>query len=447
MGFRSAGRALAAIVLAGSVGIAGGATPADGPLACHAGAYRLDDGEVIDLNTGSDPARLRWHRVDGRTGTLSVQPDGHWRGTAGWTDRPDPTVVRAAPCVDGGIEIDGRPAQRIPLAVTDTRFAGRGVELRGRLVLPPRDGTVPVVVLVHGSESYSGVDHYHAQHLFPAHGIGVFVYDKRGTGGSGGKYTQDFDVLADDAVAALAEARRLAGSRVARIGFQGSSQGGWVAPLAATRSRVDFVQVAYGLAESPAAEDREQVMQELAAAGYGADVQARAREVTDATAAFMAAPSRATAARLSAVRRAYRDEPWFSAMQGEYTGSLLRWPAWISRLALPWFDQGTPWDHDPMPVLRRVDAPQHWIIAAEDREAPPAETLRRLRVLAAEGRPVTVAVFPDTDHGIVEFEQAGAERRRTRYADGYLRMSMDFIRDGRLAAGGYGRARIDAPPH
>ena len=441
MATRIAWRALAALALTGSLGLAWAAPPAATSLACHAGAYRLDDGEVIDLNSGSDATRLRWHRVDGRTGTLTLQADGQLRGTAGWTARPDPTVVRTGTCAEGRVVFEGRPAQRIPLQVTDTRFTGRGVELRGRLVMPPGTDAVPVVVLVHGSESYSAVDAYHAQHLFPAHGIGVFVYDKRGTGGSAGKYTQDFDLLADDAVAALAEARRLAGARVARIGFRGSSQGGWVAPLAATRSRVDFVQVAYGLAESPAAEDRGEVMQELAAAGYGADVQARASEVTDATAAFMAAPSRATVARLSAVRRAYRNEPWWPVMQGEYTGSLLRWPAWISRLALPWFDQGTPWDHDPMPVLRRVDAPQHWMIAADDREAPPAETLRRLQALAAEGRAVSIAVFPDTDHGIVEFEQAGGERQRTRYADGYLRMSMDFIRDGRLA-GDYGRARI-----
>jgi hypothetical protein len=37
----------------------------------------------------------------------------------------------------------------------------------------------------------------------PAEKVGVFVYDKRGTGGSDGKYTQDFDTLADDAVAAM----------------------------------------------------------------------------------------------------------------------------------------------------------------------------------------------------------------------------------------------------
>ena len=68
------------------------------------------------------------------------------------------------------------------------------------------------------------------------------------------------------------------------------------------------------------------------------------------------------------------------------------------------------------------------MIAAVDREAPPAETLRRLALLQAVGRRIETVVFPGTDHGIVAFE-VGAEgvRERTRYAAGYHRQAMDFI--------------------
>src|SRR5690606_30817913 len=125
---------------------------------------------------------------------------------------------------------------------------------------------------------------------------------------------------------------------------------------------------------------------------------------------------------------------------------LLQHPPWLSRLVLPWMDRGTPWNHDAMAVLRKVEVPQLWMIAAEDRDAPPAETLRRLEQLAGEGFAVTTALFPDTDHGLVEFEEGpGGTRDRTRYADGYLRMSIDFIRDGQLDAGRYGRAMLRLP--
>ena len=48
---------------------------------------------------------------------------------------------------------------------------------------------------------------YSLQRQLPAEGIGVFVYDKRGTGKSGGVYTQNYLLLADDAIAAMNEAK------------------------------------------------------------------------------------------------------------------------------------------------------------------------------------------------------------------------------------------------
>ena len=109
--------------------------------------------------------------------------------------------------------------------MTDTKFAGHGVTLAGRLVLPKGKTAVPIVVLVHGSEHDSALQFYSLQRMLPAEGIGAFVYDKRGTGVSGGAYTQDFSLLADDAVAAMREAKRLAGARVGRIGYQARQRG------------------------------------------------------------------------------------------------------------------------------------------------------------------------------------------------------------------------------
>jgi hypothetical protein len=51
------------------------------------------------------------------------------------------------------------------------------------------------------------------------------------------------------------------------------------------------------------------------------------------------------------------------------------------------------------------------------------------------------AVFPDTDHGIVEYEQRDGERVYTRYAEGYYPMTVEWIRFGTVT-GPYGRAAI-----
>lgn len=438
---------LAGAALLGANAWAVAATPGATAPACHVGAYALPGGEVVDINATSKPGVLRWHRMDGRTGTLEPQGDGTWRGRSGWTTRADPLAVTFGDCGARDIRFGDAGARRLVFDVTETTFQSGGLSLRGRLVMPTGSAPVPVVVLVHGSEAYSGVDLYHEQHLYPANGVGVFVYDKRGTGRSGGAYTQDFSALAGDAVAALAEARRLGAGRVARIGLQGSSQGGWVAPLAATRAPVDYVVVAYGLAESPADEDAAQVMLDLTAAGFGGDTLDRARTVTDITADVMATKSRQSYAALREVRRQYLREPWWTAMQGEYTGQLLKYPVWLTRLVLPRFDKGTPWRHDPLPVLGSVTAPQLWMIAARDTQAPPARTLEHLGALAQRGRPITTVVFPDTDHGLVEFETAAdGARTRTRHADGAWRMALDFIRDGRVRSAGYGRAQVVSGP-
>src|SRR4029453_19086404 len=186
-------------------------------------------------------------------------------------------------CAEGEIEFDRKKAYRVPFEGPDTVFDGRGgIKLAGRLVLPQGKEPVPIVVLVHGAERDSGREWNALQRLLPAENVGAFVYDKRGTGGSEGKYTQDFDILADDAVAAMREAKRIAGQRRARIGYQGGSQGGWVAPLAATRASVDFVIVSFGLAVSVIDEDQQEVALEMRLKGHTQEEISKALEVASA---------------------------------------------------------------------------------------------------------------------------------------------------------------------
>jgi dienelactone hydrolase len=128
--------------------------------------------------------------------------------------------------------------QRLPTRDTDATFISAGTKLVGQLIEPagPADPMRPLVVLVHGSERTMAVAAIY-QRMLVAQGISVFAYQKRGTGDSEGEYTQNFELLADDAAAALAKARELAAGRFGRAGYFGGSQGGWIAPLAATLSR------------------------------------------------------------------------------------------------------------------------------------------------------------------------------------------------------------------
>ncbi|MGJ7903659.1 alpha/beta hydrolase family protein [Lysobacter sp. 1R34A] len=409
---------------------------------CHVGAYRLDDGGIVSVMPSDAPGTLRWRLLDGRSGKL-VREHGAWISTRGWTGRPDGIEVTFGSCDRSRIRFDGRRGRKIGFDIAETRFDSHGLSLRGRLVLPRGRQRVPVVVLVHGSENVSGVDAYFQQNLFPSQGVGVFVYDKRGTGGSEGKFSKDFDLLSDDAVAALAEARRLGGARISRIGFHGSSQGGWVAPLAASKTpQAQFVMVVFGLADSVLSEDRDQVAADLRAAGFAdAETLAKARRVSDATGLLAASKGQRGWDELEALRTQYQHEPWWKALKGEYTGEVVRRRRGDDLMQIAMLDSDVSWTYDPMPVLRKLTQPQMWILGGDDVEAPSQETQRRLSALAAEGRAVEGAVFPQADHGIFEFEtDAAGERLHTRMAEGYIAMQLDWIRHGTLDGERYGRA-------
>lgn len=411
---------------------------------CEVGIYQLPDGSHIDVGA-SDDNRLRWRRNDGTTGALTRSEDGVWTSTFGWTERADGNQV-TFDCRKDTITFAGVDGQRIALDVTDVVFDGAGVQLAGRLVMPEGDARVPIAVLVHGSEHSSALDSYSLQRQLPAEGIGVFVYDKRGTGASAGTYTQNYLLLANDAIAAVHEARRLAGDRAGKIGYQAGSQGGWVAPLAAKIEPVDFLIVGFGLAVSPLDEDRQAIEQDLTSRGYGPEVVAKAMEVADATAAIIVNGFRDGYDQLAKVRARYGDEPWFEHVRGNISFYLLDTPEATAREEGPAILSGVPAHYNPMPVLRNLDTPQLWILAENDSEAPSDETQRRLRGLAAQGKPITVAVFPDTDHGIYEYETTGEGKRVfTRNPDGYLAMMLDYIHNGYLDDRRYGTSTISTP--
>ena len=420
---RSTGSRLAAVALAALLSTAPAmAAP------CEVGSYRLDDGRVLDIGPDAGDG-LRWRLADGRTGALAPAGDGNWTSTLGWTDRPDGHRVAFTDCGRGGIRFDDTAGRRVPLVEIDTTFAGSGVTLAGRLTLPPGDGPVPLVVLVHGAERASALERYSLQREFASAGIGVFAYDKRGTGASQGDYTQDYLTLAIDAVHAAREARRLAGPRAGRIGYQGGSQGGWVAPLAARIAPVDFVIVSFGLAVSPLEEDREAIAGDIARGGFGPDAMAGAMDIADAAATLVASDFTNGYEQLDMVKKKYGEAPWYASVRGNFTWYLLENDAQTIRREAPQLLRGVPAHYDPMPVLETLDTPQLWLLGGEDRDAPPAETLHRLAALARHGRPITTVVFADAEHGMYEFEtRADGERVSTRQPDGYFRVMADFIR-------------------
>jgi dipeptidyl aminopeptidase/acylaminoacyl peptidase len=231
-----------------------------------------------------------------------------------------------------------------------------GAELAAIIRVPPSaPRPVPAVVLVHGSGRQTADDMLrHTGRRLEMLGLAVVAYDKRGVGKSTGEYTsigpgnsvEMFDLLAGDALTVVDALRARPDIDTRRIGLVGISQGGWIAPLAASRSaHVSFVVTISGPAVSVG---EEIAYSRLAGADPGSE-------------------------------QGLSDDEIDRRMR-EFTG---------------------PHGYDPIVVLTGLRAPSFWVLGDQDRSIPLKKTVAVLQRLAHdEKRPITAHVLPGLDHGL-----------------------------------------------
>jgi len=392
---------------------------------CAFGPYRGPAGEIVALSRpapGAGPG-ARYTFVDGRRGFLS--------------DAGAPLA-----CEAGKLHARGEAAAAawtpVPMHATPTRFRSGDVTLNGMLLEPVGAERPPLVVYVHGSEKTSPIG-LATQYLFVAEGVAMFAYDKRGTAGSEGVYTQDFITLAQDAANAGREARRLAGARAGRFGYLGGSQGGWVAPLAALQAGADFLEVGFPVVGTAIEQDRWQVdYQLLQEHGWGPEILPKVHALTDATGEVARSDFRAGMDRVEALKAAFAREPWLKDVDGQYSGGLLKGEVERMRDESP----KVTWEYAGLDAVRALRVPQLWVLAEDDDVAPSAPSLARLQAIRREGTPIRAIVFPRTTHGILRIEVDPATGRRRDlnvFAPGYFQVLADFAW-GR-AHGAYGDGR------
>ena len=121
----------------------------------------------------------------------------------------------------------------------EVQIQSDGITLAGRLFLPDTTGTHPVAIMMHGGggnvDMLRATPFYFAPRF--AHcGMAAFVYDKRGTGDSGGDYSSStFDDFVNDAGNSAIFLSKHSAIDPERIGIVGFSQGGRLAPVVAVR--------------------------------------------------------------------------------------------------------------------------------------------------------------------------------------------------------------------
>src|SRR5262245_16203069 len=129
-------------------------------------------------------------------------------------------------------------ARRIPIETVFISFQSGATRLNGSLYRPlRRDSRLPLIALAHGSEDNDRYSFGPIPLVLASQGYAVLAYDKRGTGASTGEWkSAGLEDYADDLVAGITAMCARPEIDPARVAVLGVSEGGWVAPLAASRT-------------------------------------------------------------------------------------------------------------------------------------------------------------------------------------------------------------------
>ena len=421
---RTVAAACAALVLA-PASVPAQQSPAGFDLEAFDGSFRLETGEVVTGGYMVEGGAF-WIYMDtrglergglfelaGDTLRSRIPPDGairivFRRGANGTYDRLTWT--------EHGRTLSGErvfPHDSRPVHFT----SADGTELRGRLLTPRCPGPHPAVVMVHGSgpvNRYGGTFHT----FLLQRGIAVLAYDKRGYTPDPEEWREpDLAEMSADAAAGLEFVAGLPEIDAQRVGFWGSSQGGWTVPPAA----LDAPHAAYmilraGAVLTEAETNLHEVRQELRADGLDGleldyAIQLR-REV------YRLAMGGAPISAADSFVAPYLGAPWYRTAFGDGSISEIwsqRWWEWARRnLAV-----------ESASAVAQFDGPVLWFLGERDEAVPFVATRAALeRAFArASGHDHELVVVENAPHSFLVPDPGGGSR----YAKGVFARMEEWL--------------------
>ncbi len=237
---------------------------------------------------------------------------------------------------------------------TEVSFNNGDLKLAGMLILPEGEGPFPVAVIIHGSGTSSRESKWYltvAKHL-QDNGIAVLLPDKRGSEESEGDWRgASFDDLAGDTLSGIRYIKNQDHFEYSTIGVIGMSQGGWIAPLVATKSDdVSFVV-------------------SMSGAGVTTDEQLLFEEINSIT--------------------ALGTYPFIARLIAPLTTSNIQRMDFWRPIA----------GFDPLPYWEQVEARSFAVFGGDDKNVPVDESVTRLQGLEKE---ILIKIYPDGGHGITD---------------------------------------------
>jgi dienelactone hydrolase len=314
----------------------------------------------------------------------------------------------------GSSTVPARAAERLA-RVDSVVFHHRDVALAGTLYVPAGSGRRPAVVAFHaaGAGRRDDLAYRHLVAALPSAGIAVLLFDRRGSGESGGDFAAaKFEDLARDGIAAIEFLKMRPDIDPARIGVWGVSQGGWLAPLAASLTRdVAFVVAVSGPGVTPKRQMDYAAEYALEAAGAAPEVVTRALHVREVVNDYYRGFRTMSEAQQEI--DAIRLEPWFALVMLPNAG------------VLPVEPKGTKWfaemDYDPLEVLARVEVPTAFFFAKVDPWVPVEESIAGIRRAMPANPAVTIRRIPHAGH----YMETGTGET----SESYVKQLLQWLRD------------------
>lgn len=364
------------------------------------GLYRLGDGRLVSVGFFTDfPQPTVLEFGTGRWSFLFPRGEGvATTGPAMQSPWPVRLTLKQLPAKGQReqllwAEAGGEPlvGERVAIVERPLRWRNGALDLSGTLMLPPTPGPHAAVVLAPMSTNAPREAYRQQAEFFVSQGLAALIYDKRGVGESKGDVRDTgLNDLADDAVAAVRLLQQQPEVDPKRVGVWGHSQGGWVAPISAARSR----DVAFVIAQSgPSITAAEQEI-------YRVETSARNEGLSAAEVAEAVDYER----RLMHWVKTGEGRDWLEA--AAKTKADTRWAHLVEfneKLPeLPSRRAQTFWYFDPLPSYAQVKVPMLAVFGDRDAFVPVARSVALLRQALAQAgnRDHQITILDHAAHGL-----------------------------------------------
>ena len=262
----------------------------------------------------------------------------------------------------------------------------------GTLYQPESELPSPAIVLVHPASAGERMDPFydHLRLELPKHGVAVLIFDRRGSGASEGDFeTADFDDLADDVIAGVEYLQSRPDIRKSKIGLHGTSQGAWIAPIAAARKPdIACIVAVSASGVSPADQMNYGVAFHLEKAGFEQAVIEEVIRLRNLVNAYFRGQISREAAAEELSR--FEHEPWYE--QGYL------YPSRDLPVDLAQSKWHYEMDYDPLSVWKRVIQPTLFLFSEIDEWVPIEQSMVNYKRMTSHLQDVTFSQIPDTDH-------------------------------------------------